>query len=245
MRKIIEPCGLHCIKMHDIGVSFGDQVVLSGVNLHVHCGNLVAIIGKNGGGKSTLVRAIIGEIPHSGTIEFKNLKDEGVSRLGIGYVPQKLEIEKNTPLSVYDLFASYQTRVPVFLKKSRARREEYINILRQFEAEELIDSQVCNLSGGQLQRVMIALAVANGPDLLILDEPASAIDKNGLALFYRNIAHLKKHFDLAIILISHDLEYVREYADQVVLLDGTVRASGSPREVFASDAFREAFETPV
>ena len=60
MRKIIEPCGLHCIKMHDIGVSFGDQVVLSGVNLHVHCGNLVAIIGKNGGGKSTLVRAIIG-----------------------------------------------------------------------------------------------------------------------------------------------------------------------------------------
>ena len=82
----------------------------------------------------------------------------------------------------------------------------------------------------------------NEPDLLVLDEPASAIDKNGLDLFYKNIAHLKKNFDLAVILISHDLEYVKAYADKVVLLDRTIIKSGTPKEVFGSDEYKEVFE---
>lgn len=244
MRKIIEPCGLHCIKMHHISVAFGNQVVLEDVNLHIHCGTLTAIIGKNGAGKSTLVRALLDDIPHSGEIEFRNLKDEKIQKLKIGYVPQKINIEKYTPLSVYDLFASFQGRTPVFLMKSRKLYAQVVEWLNIFEAGDLIDKQVCNLSGGQLQRVLLSLAVMNEPDLLLLDEPEAGMDQTGMDLFYQNIDYLKKHFDLAIILISHDLEYVRRYADKVVLLEKKVLCQGTPKEVFASAQFQKVFAAP-
>lgn len=244
MRKIMEPCGLHCIKMHHITVTFGDQTVLDDINLHIHCGTITAIIGKNGAGKSTLVKALLDDIPHSGDIEFRNLKNEKIQKLKIGYVPQKINIEKYTPLSVYDLFASYQGKVPAFLVKSRKFYEQVKDLLRVFEAEALIDKQVCNLSGGQMQRVLLSLAVMNGPDLLLLDEPEAGIDKNGMELFYKNIGYLKKHFDLAVILISHDLEYVRQYADQVVLLDKKILCQGSAHEVFESKEFKRQFAMP-
>lgn len=244
MRKIMEPCGLHCIKMHHITVAFGEQTVLEDINLHIHCGTMTAIIGKNGAGKSTLVKALLDDIPHSGEIEFRNLKNEKIQKLKIGYVPQKINIEKYTPLSVYDLFASYQGKAPAFLVKSRKLYDQVKELLKVFEAEDLIDKQVCNLSGGQMQRVLLSLAVMNGPDLLLLDEPEAGVDKNGMELFYKNIGYLKKHFDLAVILISHDLEYVRRYADHVVLLDKKILCQGSAHEVFESGEFKRAFAMP-
>ena len=105
MRKIIQPCGFHCIKINNLGVSFGEQTVLEDVNMHIHCGSFNVIIGQNGAGKSTLIKAILGEIPHTGTIEFKDTKDGHMAKLKIGYVPQSVNIEKNTPVSVYDLIA--------------------------------------------------------------------------------------------------------------------------------------------
>ena len=96
-RKLIEPCGLHCIRMNDIGVTVGEQEILKNINLHIHCGNLAAVIGKNGAGKSTLIKAILGDIPHTGTIEF-SLHEKGMvvsgknMELKIGYVPQSLNI---------------------------------------------------------------------------------------------------------------------------------------------------------
>ena len=118
--------------------------------------------------------------------------------------------------------------------------------LRVFEAESLIDKQVCNLSGGELQRVLLSLAVMDGPNLLLLDEPVSGIDQNGMELFYRLMDYLKKNFDLAVILISHDLDYVAAYADWVVLLDQTVLRQGTVREVYRSREFRDVFgETEV
>lgn len=241
MRKIITPCGFHCIKVNHLGVSFGEQEVLSDVNLHIHCGSLNAVIGKNGAGKSTLVRAMLGDIPHSGEIEFRDTKDGRMQRLKIGYVPQSVNIEKYTPVSVYDLLASYESRYPVFLPKSRRVYGRIRDALRIFEAEELIDKQVCNLSGGQLQRVLLSLAIMDEPNLLLLDEPVSGIDQNGMELFYKTMDYLKKHYDLAIILISHDLDYVRRYADHVVLLERTVVKQGSAKEVFASREFDRIF----
>ena len=113
--------------------------------------------------------------------------------------------------------------------------------MKAFEAAELIDKQVCNLSGGQLQRVLLSMAVADKPKLLLLDEPVSGIDKNGMELFYKTITYLKEHYDLAIILISHDLEYVKKYADHVVLLDKTVLKQGTVKEVFESPEFSSVF----
>lgn len=241
LKKIIETCGFHCIKINHLGVRFGEQIVLKDVNLHIHCGSLNAVIGKNGAGKSTMVRAILKDVPTEGTIEYRDTKNGKIKDLKIGYVPQSINIEKNTPLSVYDLIASYQYRYPVFLPKNKKIYAEIKKHLETFEAADLIDKQVCNLSGGQLQRVLLSMAVADKPKLLLLDEPVSGIDKNGMELFYKTITYLKEHYDLAIILISHDLEYVKKYADHVVLLDQTVLVQGTVKEVFESPEFASVF----
>ncbi len=241
MRKIVEPCGLHCIKVNQLGVKFSEQVVLENINLHIHCGSLNAIIGKNGAGKSTLVRAMLDDIPHTGQIEFKDTKDGRMQKLKIGYVPQSINIEKNTPMSVYDLIASYQFRYPIFFPKRPKIYDKIKKSLSVFEAEEFIDKPVCNLSGGQLQRVLLSMAIMDEPNLLLLDEPVSGIDQKGMELFYQTMDYLKKHYDLAIILISHDLDYVAKYADHVILLDKTVLAQGKPSEVYASPEFEKIF----
>lgn len=241
MKKIIEPCGLHCIKIKNMGVTLGEQTILEDVNLHIHCGTLTAIIGKNGAGKSTLIRAVLGDVKHEGSIEFKDCENGRMQKLRIGYVPQNLNIEKSTPVSVYDMIASYQSNYPVFLYKNKKLYAEIMESLKMFEADYLIDKQVCNLSGGELQRVLLSMAVMDEPNLLLLDEPVSGIDQNGMELFYKNIVYLKENFDLAAILVSHDLDYVKKYADKVVLLDGKVLAQGSPKEVYASEAFQNVF----
>lgn len=243
MRKIIKPCGFHCIKINNLGVTLQNQVILENINLHIHCGSLNAIIGKNGAGKSTLIRAILDDIPHTGQIEFKDTKDGKMQKLKIGYVPQSINIEKNTPVSVYDLIASYKGRYPVFFSKTKKMYQKIKEALTIFEAEDLIDKQVCNLSGGELQRVLLSMAIMDKPNLLLLDEPVSGIDRNGMELFYKTMEYLKNHYDLAIILISHDLDYVAEYADHVVLLDTKILKQGSVKEVFASPEFDQVFST--
>lgn len=241
MKKIIQACGFHCIKINNLGVKFADQVVLEDINLHIHCGSLNAIIGKNGAGKSTLIKAILDDIPHTGNIEFKDTKDGHMQKLKIGYVPQSINIEKNTPVSVYDLIASYQFNYPVFLPKNKKIESKIKEVLRVFEAEELIDRQVCKLSGGQLQRVLLSMAIMDEPNLLLLDEPVSGIDQKGMELFYKTMDYLKSYFDLAIILISHDLDYVAKYANKVILLDKTIIKQGSVKEVFSSPEFEKTF----
>ena len=241
MKKIIQACGFHFIKINNLGVKFADQVVLEDINLHIHCGSLNAIIGKNGAGKSTLIKAILDDIPHTGNIEFKDTKDGHMQKLKIGYVPQSINIEKNTPVSVYDLIASYQFNYPVFLPKNKKIESKIKEMLRVFEAEELIDRQVCKLSGGQLQRVLLSMAIMDEPNLLLLDEPVSGIDQKGMELFYKTMDYLKSHFDLAIILISHDLDYVAKYANKVILLDKTIIKQGSVKEVFSSPEFEKTF----
>lgn len=234
-------CGLHCIKIKDFGVKVGVQTIIEHVDIHVHCGEITAIIGKNGAGKTTLVKAINGDLQHEGHIEFKDKKKGRLSKLKIGYVPQSLNIEKNTPTSVYDLFASYTSNYPVFLPRRKSLYEKIKKHLDLFEASSLIDKEVCDLSGGELQRVLLSLAMVPIPNLLLLDEPVSGIDKNGMDLFFKNIKKLKKKYDLAIILVSHDLDYVLKYADNVILLDKTVVKSGKPKEVYRSKEFKEAF----
>ena len=144
-------CGLHCIKMEDIGVYAGKTPIIEHVNVHIHCGKLTAIIGRNGAGKSTLIKAILGEVAHEGSIEFRDMKENKVKKLKIGYVPQHLNVKKDAPVSVYDLFASCISNVPVFLWRKKALYDEILNRLALFEAENLIDKRLGDLSGGELQ----------------------------------------------------------------------------------------------
>lgn len=236
-----EPVGFHCIKIKNITVNAGNEVILDNVNLHIHCGRLTVIIGKNGAGKSTLLKAILGETAHNGTIECKDHDGKAVNNLKIGYVPQVLNIDKNSATSVYDLMASFESRVPVFFKKSKKAYNNALKQLTRFGAQSLIDKNISALSGGELQRVMLSIATAPPPDLLILDEPVSGIDRNGIADFYEIVSSLKTKFDMAIILVSHDLDFVAKYADDVILLDKTVLCSGSVSDVYNSKEFAQTF----
>lgn len=234
-------CGLHCIKMSDIGVYAGKAAIIEHVNVHVHCGKLTAVIGRNGAGKSTLIKAILGEVAHEGSIEFRDMKENKVKKLKIGYVPQHLNIKRDAPVSVYDLFASCISNAPVFLCRRKALYDKILNRLALFEAENLIDKCLGDLSGGELQRVLLSIACTPVPNLLLLDEPVSGVDRNGMELFYRTIHSLKEKYDLAVILVSHDLALVKEYADSVILLDKTVLKEGTPEEVMESPEFHEIF----
>lgn len=234
-------CGLHCIQMKGISVKDGNQTIIENINLHIHCGKITVLIGKNGAGKSTLIRAILGEVKHEGSIQFSDLKNKTMENMRVGYVPQHFNMDKNTPMSVYDLFAAYISNSPIFLRKSAKIYRQVLEQLTIFEAQDLIDKRACDLSGGELQRVLLSIAITPVPNLLLLDEPVSGIDNNGLQLFYENVAKLKKHFDLAMIIVSHDFEFVRRYADHVILLDKCIIKEGTPTEVLDSEEFHESF----
>ena len=232
-------CGYCCTKIFNISVKRGSKQILKNVNIHIHCGKLTVIIGKNGAGKSTLLKAILGEIPHEGSITFKNKNNEE-KKIKIGYVPQKLDLE-NSPITVYDMVASFSSNKPTFLFKSKKLYEKIKEHLKDFGADNLIDRKVNRLSGGELQRVMLGMAMMSKPDLLILDEPISGIDKNGKEQFYKKIYDLKKSNDMAIILVSHDFEYVKKYADDVILLNQVIEKEGTPDEVLKSKIFIDTF----
>ena len=234
-------CGLHCTKINNISVKFGKEQVLKNVNIHVHCGELTVIIGRNGAGKSTLLKAILGEVEHTGNISFVDMKDNIAKRIKIGYVPQTINIEKHMPTTVYDLFASCICHIPVFLKKDKKIYSEIKEQLKIFGAEKLIDKSIGELSGGELQRVLIAIATKPIPNLLILDEPVSGIDENGTRSFYKILQELKNKYDMSIILVSHDFELTKQYADKVILLDKEVIKEGTPEQVFESLEFKCKF----
>jgi ABC-type Mn2+/Zn2+ transport system ATPase subunit len=234
-------CGHCCTKIDGISVKIGKEYIIKNINIHIHCGHLSVIIGPNGAGKTTLLKALIGEIKHEGKILFVDEKDNKTKKIKMGYVPQKLNIEKNNPTSVYDLFASGTTNKPIFLFRSETTYNVVKKHLENFGAEMLIDKKLGDLSGGELQRVLLAFATISNPELLILDEPVSGIDNNGMEIFYKLIDDLKKKLDIAIILVSHDFKFVKKYADRVIMIDKEIICEGTSSEVFSSKEFNEYF----
>ena len=233
--------GLHCLKIRHLGVTQGGTAILEDVNLHIHCGGITAVIGRNGAGKSTLLKAILKEIPSTGTVEFSGHDGRSIPRLRIGYVPQSLALDPGSPATVLDMAQSLTSRWPAFLPPRKKDRERFRAHLARFNADSLLDRQLGRLSGGELQRVLLGVATLPKPDLLVLDEPVSGVDENGLEAFYATVDELRRKNHMAILLVSHDLDVVRRYADRVVLMQGTVIKQGSPEAVFGSPEFEHVF----
>lgn len=235
-------CGLCCTTIKSFGVVKGKTEILKNVDLHIHCGDLTAIIGPNGAGKSTLLKAILGETEHSGELNFLDAKNERTGKPLIGYVPQKLDFDPTSPLSVFDLFVAAHSETPVWFRQKRKLREKIVGSLKKVQVEQLIDRKLGALSGGELQRVLLAFALDPIPDLLLMDEPVSGIDQNGLQMFYQTVSELRNNYDLSIILVSHDLNLVAKYADRVIFLNNkTVECAGTPKVVFSDKKVIDAF----
>ena len=234
-------CALCHIDLDHVSVRRGGQTLLQDVSMHIHCGQLTVLIGQNGAGKTTLIRALLNEIPHGGSIRHVDSMGRNLAHLTTGYVPQHLSFDPEMPLTVRDFLASSMTIRPVWTGVSRKIRTEVAQALADVDAEDLADRPLGRCSGGELQRVLLALALHPAPDLLVLDEPVSGVDRNGLKLFLDTVSHLKETRHMAILLVSHDLRLVREYADHVILLEKNVLAQGSADQVFDSPEFMNVF----
>ena len=238
---MLHHCALCHIDLDRISVRRGGQVLLQDVSMHIHCGQLTVLIGQNGAGKTTLIKALLGEIPHTGVIRHVDSHGLDIPHLRTGYVPQVLQFDREMPLTVQDFIAASITKRPVWTGVSRKTREKVRQVLADVDAEELADRPLGRCSGGELQRVLLALALQPAPDLLVLDEPVSGIDRNGLRMFLDMLIELRRTRHMAILLVSHDLRFVREYADHVILLDKSVLAQGSAEDVFSSPEFSSVF----
>jgi len=235
-------CGECCTKLENIGVTLNGYSVLEDISLHLHCGELTTLVGPNGAGKSTLLRTLLGEVAHSGDIHFLPVFGHGREDApAMGYVPQHLEFDRFSPISVQDAFSSALSRWPVALWHSRRERKTAREALAAVHAEHLIGRKVGELSGGELQRVLLALSLTPVPNLLLLDEPVSGIDVPGREMFYRTVSELRERFDLSILMVSHDLAGIAAVSDRIVFLNRRIVCMGKPAEVIANPEVRRTF----
>ena len=228
-----------CLRISDLSVAIGNDNILKKVDLHVHCSELVAIIGPNGAGKSTLLKAILGQQDYDGVISFSVPGKR--TKMKIGYVPQSPTFDPGDPVTVADLFACCMSKRPAFLGLGKAMAEKVLECLSRVHGEELIHKRVGVLSGGELQRVLLALALEPLPNILILDEPLSGVDVEGMESLMDMLDEIRETYDLSILMTTHDFAMLPRYADQVVLIDHGVVCQGKPLEVLGSEDFRRVF----
>ncbi len=229
-----------CLRVQNLSVKIGSEEILHHIDLHVHCGQLVALIGPNGAGKSTFLKAVLNQVDYEGLISFSS-PGERNRRPKIGYVPQSPTFDPSDPISVADLFVCCMSRRPAFLGQSKKMRGFILECLARVHGEALIDKRVGTLSGGELQRVLLALALEPMPNILILDEPLSGVDIEGQTGLMDMLDEIRREYDLSILMTTHDFSMLSRYADRVVLIDHEVKCQGTPEEVLESQEFRAAF----
>lgn len=213
------------VKAKNVSIQFGDRQVLQQVSLSVSQGQVVTLIGPNGAGKTTLVRIILGLLaPQSGSIEKpKNLR--------IGYMPQKLHIEPTMPITVRR-----------FLELARRTHNTPIDaILEEVQIGHLMNHQLRAISGGEMQRVLLARALSLAPQLLVLDEPAQGVDVAGQADLYQLINDIRSRHNCGVLMISHDLHLVMAKTDEVICLNHHICCHGHPDQVSMDPSYLALF----
>lgn len=215
------------IAARGLTLRLGGKVILDDVNVEIAAGEIVTIVGPNGSGKSTFLRALIGAVrPSAGKIE-------RAPGLRVGYVPQKLAIDRSMPMSVRRFLGLPR----------RIRRAEADQVLERAGAAGLGDRQMTDLSGGQFQRVLLARALLERPQLLLLDEATQGLDQPGAAAFYRRIEEVRQELGCAVVMVSHDLHVVMAASDRVICLNGHVCCQGTPEIVADAPEYRALFGT--
>jgi zinc transport system ATP-binding protein len=213
------------VSCEHVGVRLGGRDILSGIELAIAPGEIVTIIGPNGGGKTTLLKVVLGLVrPTHGKVERR-------PGLRIGYVPQKLQLDPTMPMTVRRLMTLTH----------RHKESELLAALEETGVAHLIEADPTHLSGGEFQRVLIARALLSRPDLLVLDEPVQGVDFSGEVSLYDKIAEIRTRHGCGILLVSHDLHVVMAATDRVVCLNGHVCCAGVPQEVAAAPEYLRLF----
>ncbi|ACX87885.1 zinc ABC transporter ATP-binding protein ZnuC [Pectobacterium parmentieri] len=213
------------VSLNNISVTFGSRKVLSDISLTLQEGRILTLLGPNGAGKSTLVRVVLGLLsPTSGSL----VRDPA---LRIGYVPQKLHLDTTLPLTV-----SRFMRLRPGVKK-----QDILPALKRVQAAHLLEHPMQKLSGGETQRVLLARALLNQPQLLVLDEPTQGVDVNGQLALYDLINQLRQEFHCGVLMVSHDLHLVMAKTDEVLCLNQHVCCSGTPEVVSLHPEFLAMF----
>lgn len=234
--------GCHCsVKIENLSVTRGTDDVLENVCLEVKHGEITALIGRNGAGKTTLLKAIMNRIPHTGTVTYFNSKGERIAQPKIGYVPQTLSFDRGTPITVSDLFCANSGIMPVWFRHKKERLKHTQEMLALVGAEKLINKPLGKISGGELQRVLLAFALDPMPDVLLLDEPVSALDRRGISSFYDIVTSLRSEYHMPVLLVSHDLGHVTKYCTRAALVDKTIVLTDSAKNILNHQEVREAF----
>lgn len=228
------------LRMTGVRVTLGGVAVLSDIHAYFVRAGINALIGPNGAGKTTLLKAILGLVPFSGVIRFS--PDETGQLPRTAYVPQRLDFDRGSPVTVCDLLCADRQRRPLFFGANRKAVANAREKLRLVGAEKVFDLPLGKLSGGEFQRVLLALALLGDPELLLLDEPVSGVDIIGEQLFCDLLVQLRVSRQMTIVIVSHDQSFVTQHADHVVCVnDGIVQCEGNPSKTLTPDNIRRVF----
>jgi len=231
-------CDRCCTYIEGVSVSYRGIKAVDNIDFRFSCGELTAIIGPNGAGKSSILKAILGDVEYDGSIGFCSTSGNG-KKPRIGYVPQKVSIQPDSPISVLDLMLLSQGYKRTWIHVSKKKKKEMTGLLAIVSAEDLASRRVGELSGGELQRVLLACSLNPLPDLLLLDEPVSAVDVKGMESFYEIICNLRKVFHMSIVLVTHDIGAIAPHADKMILMNKKIYAIGEPLQVLKHPEFRK------
>ncbi len=222
-----------------MNVTLNGVAILRDVSARVPENSCTMVVGPNGAGKTTLLQALLGETAYEGRIEIGTRGDGRPLRLG--YVPQRLAFDRGMPLTVAELLAAPAQRRPLWLGVGRAMRDRAGGALETVGAAGLLDRPVGALSGGELQRVLVALALLNEPDLLVLDEPTAGMDVLGQQMFCELLEDLRSRHGFTQLMVSHDIATVSYHATHVICLNGQVIAEGPPQQVLTRENLLQVF----
>ena len=222
------------ISVRDLTVAYGSNVVLDGVSFDIGQGQVAAIIGPNGSGKTTVMKAVLGLVPAAaGEIRVFGKHFHAVRNM-VGYVPQRFDFDRSFPITVREFMDLARHE-----HSPRSRIKEMIAEVGLPEAT--LEARLGSLSGGQLQRVLIAQAVLNNPRILMLDEPSSGIDIAGEETFYGIIQHLNTEHDTTVLLVSHDIAMVSSLVDSVICVNRKLLCYGPPKTALTERKLGELF----
>jgi zinc transport system ATP-binding protein len=229
----------NAVRFENVTVKAQELTIIEDVNASVPRGKWTVILGPNGGGKTTLLKCLLDQTAYTGCVNFT--QTDGSFKNTIGYVPQRFVYDRDMPITVGEYLASGIQKYPVWLGLKKSVEDKIKAVLEKTGAEELLKRMLGRLSGGEMQRVLLALALLKNPDILVLDEPSAGIDLSGEALFCGLINSLRAELKITVLMVTHDLSLAKAHADNVICLKKTVIAEGTPARTLTNENIHKLF----